>query len=102
MYAVIETGGKQYRVAKGDVVRVEKLTCEAGDTINLDKVLMVADGDTVNVGTPLVEGASVSAKVVGHGRDKKIHIFKLRRRKNSRHQAGHRQHYTELEITDIK
>ncbi len=102
MYAVIETGGKQYRVAPGDVVRVEKLSAEAGDTINIDKVLMVADGDNINVGTPHVDGAAVSAKVVGHGRDKKVHIFKLRRRKDSRHQAGHRQYFTEIEITAIK
>ena len=102
MYAVIETGGKQYRVAPGDVLRVEKLSAEAGDTINIDKVLLVADGDNINVGTPHLDGAAVSAKVRGHGRDKKVHIFKLRRRKNSRHQAGHRQHYTEIEITGIK
>ena len=102
MYAVIETGGKQYRVAPGDVVRVEKLSAEAGETINIDKVLMVADGDQVNIGTPHIAGAAVSAKVVGHGRDKKISIFKLRRRKNSRHQAGHRQYFTDIEITAIK
>jgi large subunit ribosomal protein L21 len=102
MYAVIETGGKQYRVAPGDVVRVEKLSAEAGDTINIDKVLMVADGDNISVGTPLVDGAAVSAKVRGHGRDKKVHIFKMRRRKDSRLQAGHRQHFTEIEITAIK
>jgi len=102
MYAVIETGGKQYRVAPGDVLRVEKLSAEAGDTINIDKVLMVADGDNVNVGTPHLAGAAVSAKVRGHGRDKKVHIFKMRRRKDSRLQAGHRQYYTEIEITAIK
>jgi len=89
MYAVIETGGKQYRVAPGDVLRVEKLSAEAGDTINIDKVLMVA-------------GSAVSAKVRGHGRDKKVHIFKMRRRKDSRLHAGHRQYYTEIEITAIK
>jgi len=102
MYAVIETGGKQYRVAPGDVLHVEKLSAEAGDTINIDKVLMVADGDNISVGTPHLDGAVVNAKVRGHGREKKVHIFKLRRRKNFRHQAGHRQYYTEIEITGIK
>ena len=102
MYAVFKTGGKQYRVAPGDVLRVEKLSAEAGDTINIDKVLMVADGDNINVGTPHLDGASVSAKVRAHGRDKKVHIFKMRRRKDSRLQAGHRQHFTEIEITAIK
>ena len=101
MYAVIETGGKQYRVAVGDVVRVEKLLVEAGASINLDKVLMVADAGDVRVGNPLLAGAAVTATVKSHGRGEKIRILKFRRRKHHRKQAGHRQDYTELEITAI-
>jgi large subunit ribosomal protein L21 len=102
MYAVLETGGKQYRVAVGDVIRVEKLEVAAGDSVNLDKVLMVADGDNVRIGVPNVSGASVTATVKGHGRADKIRIFKMRRRKHYRKNQGHRQHYTEIEITGIK
>jgi large subunit ribosomal protein L21 len=102
MYAVLETGGKQYRVAVGDVIRVEKLEVAAGDSVNLDKVLMVADGDNVRIGAPNVSGASVTATVKGHGRADKIRIFKMRRRKHYRKNQGHRQHYTEIEITGIK
>ncbi len=101
MYAVIETGGKQYRVAVGDVLRVEKITADAGATVRLDKVLMVADGDQVRVGNPVVSDTAVNATVRGHGRADKTRIFKLRRRKHYRKQAGHRQYYTELEITGI-
>jgi large subunit ribosomal protein L21 len=101
MYAVIETGGKQYRVSPGDVVRVEKLAVEAGDTVNLDKVLMVGEGDQVKIGKPVVAGATVTATVRGHGRGDKIRIFKMRRRKDFRWHKGHRQYYTELEITGI-
>lgn len=101
MYAIIETGGKQYRVSPGDIVRVEKLPVEAGATINLERVLMVADGDQVKIGKPTVEGGSVTATVRAHGRGKKVKIFKFRRRKDSRLHAGHRQSYTELEITGI-
>ncbi len=101
MYAVIETGGKQYRVAPGDTVRVEKLAVEAGQSINLEKVLLVQDGKDIRIGKPIVEGASVKAKVVSHGRGEKIRIFKMKRRKHYRNQAGHRQGYTELEITSI-
>ncbi|MEE8482159.1 MAG: 50S ribosomal protein L21 [Acidiferrobacterales bacterium] len=101
MYAVIETGGKQYRVSPGDVVRVEKLAAEEGATINLERVLMVADGDKIKIGKPIVEGGSVTATVRSHGRGKKLKIFKFRRRKDSRTTAGHRQSYTELEITAI-
>lgn len=101
MYAVIKTGGKQYRVSPGDVVRVEKLPVEEGATVNLEEVLMISNGDQVKIGKPLVEGANVTATVRGHGRDKKIRIFKLRRRKDSRLHAGHRQSYTELEVTGI-
>jgi large subunit ribosomal protein L21 len=102
MYAVVQTGGKQYRVAVGDVIRVEKLEAAAGSSVNLDEVLMVADGDNVRVGTPKLAGAAVTATVKSHGRGDKIRIFKMRRRKHFRKTIGHRQHYTELEITGIK
>jgi len=100
MYAVIETGGKQYRVAVGDKVKVEKLNVEAGDDVTLDRVLMIQDDKEVKVGTPTLS-ENVSARVVSHGRGEKIRIFKMKRRKNYRKQAGHRQDYTELEITGI-
>jgi large subunit ribosomal protein L21 len=102
MYAVVETGGKQYRVAVGDVIRVEKLDAAAGASINLDKILMVADGDNLRVGAPNVAGAAVTATVKAHGRGDKVRVFKFRRRKHYRKTIGHRQHYTELEITSIK
>ncbi len=101
MYAVVKTGGKQYRVAKGDKLRVETLSAAEGDAIELGEVLMISDGDKVTVGTPMIEGASVSASVTSHGRGKKVEIIKFRRRKHYRRQAGHRQNYTELEITGI-
>lgn len=101
MYAVIKTGGKQYRVAAGDKLRVEALDVDEGETINLDQVLMVGDGETINVGTPTISGASVAAKVIEHGRHKKIDIVKFRRRKHYRRQMGHRQNYTQIEITGI-
>jgi len=100
MYAVIETGGKQYRVAVGDKVKVEKLNVKAGDDVTLDRVLMIQDDKEVMVGTPTLS-QNVSARVVSHGRGEKIRIFKMKRRKNYRKQAGHRQDYTELEITGI-
>jgi large subunit ribosomal protein L21 len=101
MYAVIKTGGKQYKVQEGDTIRVEKLEGSEGDDIKLDEVLMLTDGDKVTVGTPLVQGASVSATVKAQGRGKKITIIKFKRRKHYRKQAGHRQAYTELAITGI-
>ncbi|MDH3713817.1 MAG: 50S ribosomal protein L21 [Gammaproteobacteria bacterium] len=101
MYAVIKSGGKQYKVATGDKLRVELLDNAEGDTVELDSVLMIADGDAVKVGTPYVEGGKVAAVVKGHGRGKKIEIVKFRRRKHHRKQMGHRQSYTELEITSI-
>jgi large subunit ribosomal protein L21 len=101
MYAVMVTGGKQYRVMKGEVLRVEKLDVEAGSTVDFDQVLMVGDGDTITVGAPVVAGAKVSAAVKGHGRHDKVRIVKFRRRKHHRKQAGHRQHFTEIEITGI-
>lgn len=101
MYAVIATGGKQYRVAQGDVLRVEKLDAEAGAAVEFDNVLLVGSGEDVRIGTPVVDGARVTATVRGHGRGDKISIIKFRRRKHHRKQMGHRQHYTELEITSI-
>ena len=102
MYAVIETGGKQYRVGVGDVIRVEKLEAEAGDNVSLSQVLMVNNNGEVRVGSPVLPGASVTAKVRTHGRGDKVHIFKMRRRKNYRRNQGHRQNYTEIEITAIQ
>jgi large subunit ribosomal protein L21 len=101
MYAVIVTGGKQYRVAEGDVVRVEKLPVEEGGTVEIEKVLMITNGDDVKVGAPFVDGGKVTATVAAHGRGEKVKIVKFRRRKHSRKQMGHRQDYTELKITGI-
>ena len=101
MYAVIKTGGKQYRVEPGAKLRVETLEAEAGSSIKLDQVLMIGDGDKVSVGTPLLAGASVKATVVAHGRGEKIRIFKMRRRKHYQKRMGHRQNYTELLIDSI-
>ena len=100
MYAVVVTGGKQYRVMQGETLRVELLEAEAGSEIKLDNILMLGDGEGVKLGDAL-KGASVTAKVVGHGRADKIRIVKFRRRKHHRKQMGHRQHYTEIEITGI-
>ena len=101
MYAVMVTGGKQYRVMKGEVLRVEKLDVDAGSTVDFDHVLLVGDGEKITVGAPTVAGAKVSAAVKSHGRADKVRIVKFRRRKHHRKQAGHRQHYTEIEITGI-
>ena len=101
MYAVIKTGGKQYRVAPGEKIKVETLEAEVGATIVLDQVLMVADGEAVKVGTPTVAGAQVSATVVSHGRGPKIRIFKMRRRKHYQKTQGHRQNYTEIRVEAI-
>jgi len=101
MYAVIKTGGKQYRVAEGQRLCVEKLPGAAGDKISLDEVLFIG-GDTLKIGQPLVKGAKVSAEIVDQGRGKKLVIFKFRRRKNYRRKTGHRQPYTELKITGIQ
>jgi large subunit ribosomal protein L21 len=99
-YAVIKTGGKQYRVAQGDRLRVEKLPGDVGSEVTFDEILMVG-GDKVAIGTPLVSGASVKAKIVAQDRAKKIIIFKYRRRKNYRRKQGHRQPFTELLITGV-
>lgn len=101
MYAVIQTGGKQYRVSEGFKLKVEKLDAAEGDSIELDKVLMVANGDDVKVGTPYVDGGKVTATVTAHGRGKKVKIIKFKRRKHHMKRQGHRQAYTELEITNI-
>ena len=101
MYAVVQSGGKQYRVKSGEQVRVELLTAEVGAAVSLDKVLMVGEGDAVRVGAPYVAGAKVNATVVAHGRGDKVRIFKLRRRKHFQKSQGHRQSYTELRIDAI-
>jgi large subunit ribosomal protein L21 len=103
MYAVIETGGKQYRVSEGDVVRIEKLEAEAGASVEFDRVLLVAeDGAAPVLGTPFLKGGKVTGTVKGLGRHDKISIFKMRRRKNYRRRAGHRQFYTDVQITGIQ
>ena len=101
MYAVVRTGGKQYKVAPEQTVRVEKLPGEVGDTIELDEVLLTA-GDQVKIGTPRVEGAKVVGTITDQGRGPKIVVFKLKRRKNYRRKTGHRQDYTEIRIKDVK
>jgi large subunit ribosomal protein L21 len=101
MYAVFVTGGRQFRAVPGEVLRVEKIEAEVGAAVEIDRVLMIGDGETVRIGTPVLEGAKVSATVRGHGRADKVHIVKFRRRKHHRKQMGHRQHYTEIEITGI-
>jgi len=102
MYAVIKTGGKQYRVREGQVLRIESLNVEAGDAVEFDEVLMVGEGSDIKVGTPIVEGAKVAATVESNGRGKKVTIIKFRRRKNrSKTKQGHRQNYTEVKIGKI-
>ena len=101
MYAVIVTGGKQYRVEEGQTLKVEKIETATGEAIQLDKVLLVGNGDDVKIGQPVVEGAKVTAEIVAHGRHKKVKIIKFRRRKHSMKQMGHRQWFTELKITGI-
>ena len=101
MYAVVKTGGKQYKVAKGDVIKVERLEGDAGDTIQLNDILMVGDGAKVTVGEPLVSGAAVAAEILEQARAKKVIVFKKRRRQNYRRKKGHRQHLSVLRVTDI-
>ena len=101
MYAIIVTGGKQYKVQNGDVVFVEKLDVAEGEVVTFDKVLAVADGDNVTVGTPVVAGAKVTAKVTKQGKAKKIYVFKMKRKKNERSKKGHRQPYTKITIESI-
>lgn len=101
MYAVFQSGGKQHRVSEGQVVRLEKIELEVGASVDFDNVLMIADGDNINVGAPYIAGGKVTAEVVAQGRGDKIKIVKFRRRKHSRKQQGHRQWFTEVKITGI-
>jgi large subunit ribosomal protein L21 len=101
MYAVFKTGGKQYRASQGDRLRVEKLDAEVGDSVEFDQILLVGEGSAIKVGAPLVDGGRIAAKVTAQGRGKKIEIIKFKRRKNYRRHHGHRQSYTEVEITSI-
>jgi len=100
-YAVIKTGGKQYRVVAGEKIKVEQIPADVGAEITIDQVLMVGEGESVKIGTPLVSGATVTAKVLSHGRHDKVRIFKMRRRKHYQKRQGHRQNYTEIEISGI-
>ena len=102
MHAIIVTGGKQYKVAEGDVLYIEKLPVEAGETVKFDEVLAGIDGDKATFGTPVVEGASVEAKVAKNGKGKKIIVFKYKPKKNYKRKQGHRQPYTKVEITKVK
>ena len=101
MYAVIQTGGKQYRVSAGEKLKIERIAGDVGQEIVLDQVLLVADGEALKLGAPLVAGARVKARVLKHGRGEKVRIFKLNRRKHYRRTQGHRQNYTEIEILGI-
>lgn len=101
MYAVIQTGGKQYRVTSGEQLRVEQLPAEVGAAVSFDQVLMLGEGDAARIGAPYVSGAKVKATVVAHGRGDKVRIFKLRRRKHYQKTQGHRQNYTEVRIDEI-
>jgi len=101
MYAVIQTGGKQYRVAQGDTLKVEKIAAEVGAVVELDKVLMIADGEDIKVGKPYLNGGRVTATIKSHGRGKKVKIIKFRRRKHHLKHQGHRQWFTELDVTGI-
>ncbi|MES0873418.1 50S ribosomal protein L21 [Sinimarinibacterium thermocellulolyticum] len=101
MYAVIKTGGKQYRVVAGDTLRIERLTADVGSTVSFDEVLMIGAGDAIKVGSPKVEGGVVTAEVLSHGRGQKIRIVKHRRRKHYHKEQGHRQNFTEVKITAI-
>ena len=101
MYAVIKTGGKQYRVSAGEKLKIEQIPADVGAEITLDQILMVGEGETVKIGTPLVEAASVKATVLSQGRHDKVKIFKMRRRKHYQKHQGHRQNYTEIQIGEI-
>ena len=101
MYAVIKSGGKQYRVAEGDTIKVEMLTADEGASVEIDKVLMIGNGDDIKIGAPYVDGGKVTATVKSHGRGKKVKIIKFRRRKHHMKRQGHRQAYTDLTITGI-
>lgn len=101
MYAVIKTGGKQYKVAEGDTLKIEKIAANPGDSVDFNEVLLIANGDTVQMGAPVLSGSKVVAVVQAQARDKKIRIIKMRRRKHYRKQQGHRQYYTEVKVTAI-
>jgi large subunit ribosomal protein L21 len=101
MYAVIKTGGKQYKVAAGEKIKVEQIAAEVGQEIVIDQVLAVGNGAELKIGAPLVAGASITATVVAHGRHDKVRIFKMRRRKHYKKSQGHRQNFTELEISAV-
>ena len=101
MYAVVKTGGKQYRVSAGETLKIETVAGDVGGAVVLDKVLMVGDGDKVSVGKPLLNGATVQATIVSHGRADKVRIFKMKRRKHHQKRQGHRQNYTEIRIDGI-
>ena len=101
MYAVIKSGGKQHRVEPGELLELEKLNVEAGETVDFEEVMLIGDVDAVKIGAPYVEGGKVTAEVIEHGRGDKINIIKMRRRKHYRRQAGHRQSYTKIKITEI-
>jgi large subunit ribosomal protein L21 len=101
MYAVIESGGKQHRVIEGETLKLEKIDLPAGETVKFDKVLLIENDDGVQVGAPVLVGASVSAEVLSHGRNKKVKIIKFRRRKHSMKQQGHRQWFTQVKVTGI-
>ena len=101
MYAILESGGKQYRVKEGDVIRLEKLPVNPGDTVTFSQVLAVSDGSALRIGTPYVENATVTAKVIGHGKAKKIVVFKYKPKKNYRRKQGHRQPFTKVSIDKI-
>lgn len=102
MYAIIQTGGKQYRVKQGDMLKVETLAHEVGSTVEFNEILLLSDGENVTCGTPFVSNASVNATIVAHGRHKKIRIIKFRRRKHHMKRMGHRQNYTQIQITAIQ
>jgi large subunit ribosomal protein L21 len=102
VYAIIETGGKQYRISEGDTIKIEKIEGEIGSTVELNNILMVSKDEEINVGSPLVRGAKATGEILDHGKDKKIVIFKHKRRKNYRKKQGHRQAYTSIKITGIQ
>jgi large subunit ribosomal protein L21 len=101
MYALLVTGGKQYKVAKGDSLKIESLPGEVGAVVEFDQVLMVANGDNINIGTPFIENTKVIGEIVAHGRKEKVNIIKFRRRKHHIKRMGHKQNYTQIKITDI-
>ena len=102
MYAIVDSGGKQYKVEEGDILKVEKLAGEMGDKVSFDKILMFSDGENVNIGTPLVENVAVNGHIVEQGKAKKIIVFKYKRRKRYRRKQGHRQSFTAIQIDSIE